>query len=146
MPSTVQPAQPRYLGPAFEDAKVHDAMNVGLVTCRPETSLGDVARMMTGYGMHAIVVSDVPGGNRAWGIVTSLDLARAGDRLRERSAGDVAQTDLVTVGSDEPLVRAAQLMAEHRISHIVVVQPGGDQPVGVISTSAITAAIASPGE
>jgi crotonyl-CoA carboxylase/reductase len=141
MPPTSQNSQVIYAGPAFEDATVHDAMNVGLVTCRPETSLGDVARMMTGYGMHAIVVADVEGGNRAWGIVTSLDLARAGDDLRAMNAGDVAQTELITIASDEPLVAAARQMAEHRVSHLLVLQPDDDQPVGVISTSAITAAI-----
>ena len=50
-----------YIGPAFEDAKVHDAMRVGVVTCRPETKLADVARMMVGYDIHSVVVSDVQG-------------------------------------------------------------------------------------
>ena len=49
----------RYTGPPFEDARVHDAMRVGMITCRPETSLRDVARMMSSYGIHAVVVQDV---------------------------------------------------------------------------------------
>lgn len=145
MPTTVQRAERSYVGPAFEDAKVHDAMNVGVVTCRPKTSLGDVARMMTGYGMHAIVVSDVDQGRRAWGIVTSLDLARAGEDLRALTAGDLAQTDVLTVDSSEPLTRAARLMADKRVNHLVVVQPGTDQPVGMISAGTIAAAIAYGG-
>ena len=65
-----------YVGPPFADAKVHDAMRVGVITCRPETKLVDVARMMVGYDVHSVVVSEV-GERDPWGIVTSLDLARA---------------------------------------------------------------------
>ena len=92
-----------YLGPDFEDAKVHDAMRVGVVTCRPETGLADVARMMVGYDIHSVVVSDVQGEGGLWGIVTSLDLARVPDELGSLTAGEVASTDLVTIRSDESL-------------------------------------------
>lgn len=134
-----------YVGPRFEDAKVRDAMNVGLVTCRPETSLADVARIMTGYGIHAVVVSELAHPRRAWGIVTGLDLARAGEDLPALDAGEVAHVDLVTVEPGEPLSRAARIMAEHGISHLVAVQPGTDEPVGMISTGSITAALAYGG-
>ena len=142
MATTLPRAEPSYYGPAFEDAKVYDAMNVGVVTCRPETSLADVARMMTGYGMHAVVIADVEDGKRAWGIVTSLDLARAGEDVRTLNAGDVATTDVLTIDSDEPLRAAAKLMAEHRVNHLVAVQPGTDRPAGMISAGGIAAAIA----
>ena len=138
-------AERSYVGPRFEDAKVRDAMNVGLVTCRPETSLADVARIMTGYGMHAVVVSALEHRQRAWGIVTSLDLARAGEDLSVLNAGEVARVDLVTVETGEPLSRAARIMAEHGISHLVAVQPGTDDPVGMISAGGITAALAYGG-
>jgi CBS domain-containing protein len=45
---TVRQMERSYVGPALDDAKVHDAMRVGVITCRPETSLNDVARMMVG--------------------------------------------------------------------------------------------------
>ncbi len=131
-----------YIGPAFEDAKVHDAMRVGVITCRPETKLADVARMMDGYDIHSVVVSDVGSEGRAWGIVTSLDLTRATDRVGTLTAGEVASRDLVTVESGEPLKRAAELMAEHGISHLIAVQPGTDRPVGVISARSVAAALA----
>jgi arabinose-5-phosphate isomerase len=131
-----------YVGPAFKDARVHDAMRVGVVTCRPETSLTDVARMMVGYSMHSVVVSDLARPGRAWGIVTSLDLARAAEDLAARTAGEVASVDPITVDSDATLDRAARLMAEHGISHLVVVQPRTDVPVGMISAGTIAEALA----
>ena len=131
-----------YLGPAFEDAKVHDAMRVGVVTCRPETTLADVARMMVGYDIHSVVVSDVQGEGGLWGIVTSLDLARVPDELGSLTAGGMASTDLVTIRSDESLRRAAELMAEHGVTHLIAVEPGTDRPAGMISARTIAAAVA----
>jgi CBS domain len=70
-----------YVGPSFTDAKVYDAMRVGVVTCRPTTALVDVARMMVGYDMHSVVVSDVEADSHSLGIVSSLDLAGAAGEL-----------------------------------------------------------------
>jgi CBS domain-containing protein len=139
---TVRAKERSYIGPAFEQAKVHDAMRVGVVTCRPETKLTDVARMMVGYDIHSVVVSDVQGEGDLWGIVTSLDLARAPDELGRLTAGEVASRDLVTIRSDESLQEAAELMAEHGIAHLIAVQPDTDRPAGMISARSIAAALA----
>ena len=108
-----------YVGPAFDDARVYDAMRVGVVTCRPETKLADVARMMVGYDIHSVVVADVQGERRMWGIVTALDLARVPDARGSITPADVASTDRVTIDSDEPQGLAAKVMAEHQVT-----QPG----------------------
>ena len=117
-------------------------MRVGVVTCRPETRLADVAQMMVGYDVHAIVVSEVKGEPGLWGIVTSLDLARAADKLDSLTAGDVATTDLITIPSDESLERASRIMDEHRISHLIAVQPDTGRPAGIISARGLAAAAA----
>jgi CBS domain-containing protein len=140
--STVSQVQPSYTGPRFGDAKVHDAMRVGVVTCRPETRLADVARMMVGYEIHSVVVSDVRGEGGPWGIVTSLDLAGVADELGSRTAGEVASTDLITIPSDESLQRAAELMSEHGVTHLIAVQPDTGRPAGMISARTIAAALA----
>jgi CBS domain-containing protein len=131
-----------YVGPALEDAKVHDAMRVGVITCRPETRLNDVARMMVGYDVHSVVVSDIDPERGLWGIVTSLDLARAADDLSAVTAREAATTNLVTVRSNEPLQRAAEVMAEHGVTHLIVLQPDSDDPVGVVSARAVAGALA----
>lgn len=130
-----------YIGPAFQDAKVHNAMRVGVITCRPQTKLSDVAKMMVGYDAHSVVVADVDEGG-LWGIVTSLDLARAAEKLDSLTAADVASTDLVTIPSDASLSEAGKLMDQHRISHLVAVQPEDGRPVGVISSRDLAAAAA----
>jgi acetyl-CoA synthetase len=133
-----------YLGPAFDDAKVHNAMRVGVITCRPQTKLSDVAKMMVGYDAHSVVVADVDEGG-LWGIVTSLDLARAADQLDSMTAADVASTDLVTIPSDASLRDAGKLMDQHRISHLIAVQPEDGRPAGVISSRDLAAAAAFGG-
>jgi CBS domain-containing protein len=132
-----------YIGPAFDDAKVHDAMRVGVVSCRPETKLADVARIMVGYDVHSVVVTDVQGEGKLWGIVTALDLARRPDELESLTAGDTASTDLVTIASSESLRRAAELMSEHGVSHLVAVQPETGRPAGMISARGLAAVLAS---
>ena len=134
-----------YIGPAFEDAKVYDAMRVGVVSCRPETKLADVARMMIGYDVHSVVVSDVQGEGELWGIVTTLDLARRPDELESLTAGDTASTDLVTIDTSESLRRAAELMSEQGVTHLVAVQPETGRPAGTISARGLAAALAYGG-
>ena len=132
-----------YTGPAFADAKVYDAMRVGVVTCRPGTSLADAARIMTGYGIHCLIVADPQAGPhaRSWGVVDALDVARAEAKGRTGAVGEIAATEVVTIDSSAPLTQAA-LMAEQRMSHLVAVQPGTDRPVGVISASGLAAVLA----
>ena len=143
MSATTAPER-AYVGPAFANAKVHDAMRVGVVTCGPDTSLADAARIMTGYGIHCLIVADPQAGPhaRSWGVVDALDVARAEAEGRTGAVGEIAATELVTIDSGAPLTRAARLMAEQSVSHLVAVQPGTDRPVGVISASGLAAVLA----
>jgi CBS domain-containing protein len=134
-----------YRTPAFEHAQVSDVMRTGVLTCAPETTLETVARMMVTNHIHCVVVTtSADARDQAgppWGIVSDLDLAAAaGDR--DRTAGDVCATDVVTVEPDESLERAAQLMVEHESAHLVVVDRKLDIPVGVLSTLDVAGALA----
>ena len=48
----------------------------------------------------------------------------------------------MTIRSDESLKRAAELMAEHGVTHLIAVQPDTDRPAGMISARGIAAALA----
>ena len=120
--------------PEFENATVLDAMRLGVVSCSPDTPLREVARILATYRIHAVVVAEIEG-DRPWGIVSDLDLAAAAGRdLRKLRARDIARGELLTLAADESLARAARLMAERGLAHVVVVQPHSGQPVGVLST------------
>jgi CBS domain-containing protein len=122
---------------ATERLTVADAMHRGVVTCELETPLTKVAGMMAGHRIHCVVVnSREDAGLALWGVVSDLDLvaAVAHEQVDGMTAGEVAATPAVTVGVREPLVRASQLMNEHGVTHLVVVDPRSTRPVGVVST------------
>lgn len=144
MSTALQLRQGSYVGPPFEKAKVHDVMRMGVVTCRPQTPLRDVAGIMVGYQIHSVVVDDAQASLHPWGIVTDLDIATAAKHeIAGMTAGEVIRSKLVTVPADETLERAAELMSEHQVSHLMAVQPETGRPVGVISALGLAAVVAA---
>jgi CBS domain-containing protein len=128
------PLQHSFTAPAFADATVVDVMRLGVVSCAPDASLREVARILATYRIHSVVITEMEG-SRAWGIVTDLDLAAAaGEDVDARTARDVARGEVVSVAADEKLSRAVRLMVENNAAHLVVVQPHSGHPVGVLST------------
>jgi CBS domain-containing protein len=128
--------------PSFEHALVSDAMHPGVVSCTRDTSLRTVARIMAERHIHSVVVGDLGGREGSdWGVVADVDLlgAAEGD-LDALTAGEAAGTELPTVGPEETLRRAAQLMAEHGVSHLIVVDAG--RAVGIVSTLDVAGVIA----
>lgn len=121
----------------YEGITIASAMHRGVVTCRPETPLAQVAQMMAGHRIHSVVVwseaQEADEEGTLWGVVSDLDLARA---ISTGEVGSTAQAltsrPVVTVALDESIRRAAELMVEHGVTHLVVVKRG--RPVGVIST------------
>jgi CBS domain-containing protein len=135
-----------YLTPAFESATVADAMRPGVLTCPRDTPLRTVARMMASYHIHCVVVTGVEDGTGSapptWGIISDLDLIKVTDDLDDRTAGAICATELVNVDPSESLEHAAQIMAEHDITHLVVADPNSRQAVGVLSTLDVAGVIA----
>jgi CBS domain-containing protein len=131
--TTLDPTRHSFLAPAFERATVVDAIRMGVVRCPPDSSLREVARIMVTYRIHWVVVSEVEG-NRAVAVVSDADLAAAANADIDRlTAGQLVTTEAVTVEPDATMALAAQLMAERKVNHLVVVQPGTDHPVAVLS-------------
>jgi CBS domain-containing protein len=132
--STADTLRHTFEAPEFGRATVLDAMRLGVVTCSPDASLREVARILATYRIHSVIVSEIEG-DRPWGIVSDIDLAGAASGDPDKvTARELAGGKLVTVGTEDSLARAAQLMAEHGVAHVVVVQPHSGQPVGVLST------------
>jgi CBS domain-containing protein len=120
--------------PALERNCVRDAMRTPMHSCPPDTPLPEVAAQMAEHHIHAVVVERADCAGRPLGIVSALDLVHAAARGGELTAGDAAVVEAVTVHADDSLRRGAQLMAEHEVTHLVVVDDRGDRPVGVLST------------
>lgn len=114
--------------------RVHDAMHAGIVTCDAETSMRGVARLMAERRVHAVAVADPSVRGRHQGVISDLEVAAAIATDVERTAAESTATELVTVSSDDRLDHAAQLMVEHEVTHLIVLDPASGHPVGVLST------------
>ncbi len=141
------PSHGSYLLPHFDHATVGDAMHPGILSCDAEASLTEVARMMSTHHVHCIVVEGMSrregDGGSAWGIISDLDLLRAGigDDAPD-TAGELAQQQLVRVPTTSPLRAAAELMLSEDTSHIVAFNPETNRPVGILSTLDVAGVLA----
>lgn len=131
----------------FADATAAGAMHAGIVTCAVDATVTEIAAAMAGARIHCVVVAGVAGAGGSerltWGVLSDLDLmaALAGDDTA--TAASLAATSTVTIESGEPLTEAARIMAEEQVTHLVVVEPGTDRPVGVLSTLDVARAAAA---
>ena len=141
-----QPPHGSYLMPSLEHATVSDAMHPGILACEPDASLSEVARMMATHHVHCVAVigishDDPPCG--VWSVISDHDLIRAGIRDGESpSAAAIAQHPLITVEPSMPLRAAGELMVTHRVSHLVVIDPATQRPMGILSTADIAGVLA----
>lgn len=141
----IQTARGSYLMPRFEHATVNDVMRHGVITCSADTTLRTVARMMSSYHVHAVVVTedDGEGALSPWGMVSDFDVLRAAHAdAEELTAGQVSRSPVVMVSPSDTLAHAADLMRQHGTGHLVVVAPHEARPIGVVSTLDVAGALA----
>jgi CBS domain-containing protein len=142
---TNTPAHGSYLMPALAHATVSDAMHPGVLSCDPDTTTTEIARMMAAHHVHCIVtmgISHEHGDHLVWGLITDRDVLKAGLAREEKTASTLAVQPMITVEPSMPLRAAAELMVEQRISHLVVVDPRLQRPAGVLSTLDIAGTLA----
>lgn len=99
---------------------------------------------MAGHRVHAVAVRDGQGA-RPIGIVSDVDLGAAIRSGEDPNAGHVAGTEPLAVSEGERLERAAQMMTEHGVSHLVVLDAASGYPTGVLSTLDLAAVYAREG-
>jgi CBS domain-containing protein len=128
-----------YLMPSLEQATVADAMHPAILSCQADASLMAVARIMATHHVHCVAVLGLsprqPGETPVWGIISDLDLLRAGIRTNpDESAGAMALQPVISVEPSTSLREAGELMLAHGASHVVVIDPNAGQPMGILST------------
>jgi CBS domain-containing protein len=110
--------------------RITDVMTRDLPTADPRSSIRGAAREMIRSRIRALPVCDGP---RLVGIVTDWDVVRAlaadGDPSSQPLA-DFMSTDLVALPPDATFAEAAEVMAEHRVHHLLV--RDGDRLVGMV--------------
>jgi CBS domain-containing protein len=122
-------------------------MHAGLITCKPDATLGQVAVLLNQHHVHALVVTDRDG--RTLGIISDFDLL-AGEWLssdseslaamRRLTASDLMSHPIDAVEGNIPLSEAVNVLIEKDVSRLLVTENG--KPIGIISLSDFVASIA----
>lgn len=117
---------------------VRDLMRHGdaLPRVGPDATLTAMLREMTGKGLGFTAIVDA--GERVLGIFTDGDLRRLIERgvdLRPLLAGEVMHPTPKRIRADALAVEAADLMEQHRITSVLVVDDDGERLIGTLNTN-----------
>jgi CBS domain-containing protein len=118
--------------PQLRHVRVSDCMHHGILSCAADAPLAEVAGIMAEHRVHAVVVND-PETGRPFGVVSDLDVTSAVASGEEPRALEMAATEALAISSGETLPQAAQMMSEHAVSHLVVLDSASGHPVGILS-------------
>ncbi len=126
---------------------VKDLMHPGVLTCKPDATLGQVATLLDQHQVHALFVTDRDG--RIMGVISDFDLM-AGEWLssdpeslntmRKLTASDLMTKPVATIEANTPLPEAADLFMQKRVGRFLVLE--NEKPVGTISLSDFVASLA----
>lgn len=130
--------------PQLRHVRVGDCMHQGILSCPGDAPLGEVAGVMARHRVHAVALTN-GGSARPVGLVSDLDVVAAAASGEEPSAFQAAATEPLTISANESLAHAGQLMSEHRVSHLVVLDPASGHPIGILSTLDLIGAYAGRG-
>jgi CBS domain-containing protein len=118
--------------------QVREQMTSNVVTIEPTASIVDAAKKMIQQQKGPLPVVE---GSKVVAMITDRDIiARVvaeGADPTSLSVSDIATTDLVTMSPDADVDEARQLMAQHQLDRILVVEDGN--LVGIISEADIRA-------
>lgn len=114
---------------------VDQVMRARVLTCGPETSLRDIARMMVTHAIHAVVVvdRDERDGEFMIGVVDDRRLTLAAVEGREPVARELCDPQATTVSLGWTLEQAARELLRTGGGHAVVIDGRGG-PIGMLST------------
>lgn len=104
-------------------------MHRGVITCRPDTSLQEVAETMDSRDISALVVVDETGD--VVGVISRTDLVNARfiepylKHWRGMAAEHLMSRPVISVGPDTSITEAANILREEQIHRLVVVERKG---------------------
>jgi len=97
-----------------------------VVTCAPDLTLVEMARLMQSYNISGIVVAQ---NDEPVGIVSLRDLrnliAESVADISSMLVSDIMKTSLISIRSSDPLFKAIFLMSKHNIHRLIVLDQNG---------------------
>ena len=126
---------------------VKDLMHHGILTCKPDATLGQVATLLDQHQVHALFVTDRDG--RITGVITDFDLM-AGEWLssdpeslnamRKLTASNLMTQPVDSIPASTPLTEAAETFLLKGVGRLLVTE--NEKPVGIISLADFVASLA----
>lgn len=123
---------------------VEQLMTEDAITVERSQTLADAGNTMTEAEINSVIVSDAE--NNPVGILTSTDFVEMAANERspaENTVADYMSSDIVTAMPDTSVHDAADLMTEHEISHLPVVNDDGSL-TGIVTTTDVAAYVSGP--
>ncbi|MCK4953246.1 CBS domain-containing protein [Candidatus Bathyarchaeota archaeon] len=115
--------------------KVHEAMTKNPVTVKPNSSVQDVAKIMSEKKIGSIIIS---GNGELSGILTERDLVRKvlarGKDPKSVKVNEIMSKPVVRINENSDLLDASELMKKKNIRRLVVVDKT-KKIVGILSTN-----------
>lgn len=128
------------------DRLVKDLMHPGVLTCKPDATLGQVATLLDQHQVHALFVTDRDG--RIMGVISDFDLMAGEwlssdpeslDAMRKLTASDLMTKPVDTIDASTPLKTAADQILQKQVARFLVMENG--KPVGVIAMADFVASL-----
>ncbi|GAB6139207.1 HutP family protein [Halanaerobaculum tunisiense] len=110
---------------------VDKIMTEEVVTVTPETTVEEAERLMDVNNIGRLLVMDGP---ELLGIITDGDLVQHHDL--STVVQELMETDLITIYSNEPIQKAAQILSDHQIGGVPVLDTN-DQLAGIVTAEDI---------
>lgn len=118
---------------------VKEYMKKNVIVVNRNTTLRDVAKIMTENNVGSVIVVD---NGKPIGIITERDIVRAIGRNKDLNskAEEIMTSSLITIKEDSPITGALSLMRSYNIRHLPVIDNEGNLK-GIISIRDIARAI-----
>ena len=127
--------------------KCSDVMTRDVVTCTPENTIVDVARLMKTEDIGPVLIVDNEANNTLVGIITDRDIVLKviadGQDANTTRVGDAMSKKLVTCRADDDISVAMQAMAQFQLRRIPVVEDNMSL-VGIISQADVATRVDAP--
>lgn len=111
-------------------------MSANLVTIQPDTRPSEAVAVMRRNRIRRLVVTQ---DGELSGILCHRDLTRAAERMgttkQVKTVESIMNAQVITIGQEDPIEKAAKLMTKHHIGGLVVVK--NKIPIGIITESDI---------
>lgn len=114
---------------------VRDVMNANVVVAKSDATVREASEVMRKFGIGSLVVLD---GTRIAGIVTEhnvLESVAAGKDPEGTKISEIMSSDVVTAAPDDTIEQAVDMMVEHKIKKLPVVE--GGKLLGIVTASDI---------